>query len=135
MTPRAALRWLLVLPVAILAAYVAHFVIGMAAWLVLGSYASVQSTGIYYLRLLLFYAPKEAAFVIAGAKVAPRGHLATAFGLAAIAILISLIVHVLGQQSVGVTNYTHFTAESAGAIFGVAFMYFSQQRPNKELQQ
>jgi hypothetical protein len=46
-----------------------------------------------------------------------------------------LVVHVLGQRSVGVTNYTHFTVESAGAIFGVAFMYFARQRPNQELQQ
>jgi hypothetical protein len=118
-----------------LAAYVVYLVIGMAAWLVLGSYASVQSTVIYYLRLLLFYAPKEAAFVIVGAKVAPQGQLATAFALAATAILISLVVHVLGQRSAGVTNYTHFTAEAAGAIFGVAFMYFARQRPNKKLQQ
>ena len=134
MTPPAALRWLLVLPAAILALYVAHIVIGMAAWLVLGSGSnSTPSTVIYYVQLLFYYAPKEAAFVIAGASVAPRGKGATAIVLAALAALMSLMVHLLGPHSVGVVNYTHFIAESAGTIFGVACVFYALTRQTKSI--
>ena len=76
----------------------------------------------YYIRIPLYYAPKDAAFVIVGAKVAPRP-LTTAVALAVAAIGISLVIHILGQRTVGVTNYLHFTAESAGAVLGAAFSF------------
>lgn len=81
----------------------------------------------YYVRLLLYYAPQRAAFVIAGALVAPRS-LATACVLAGVAIALSLTVHILGQHSVGTTNYLHFAAESAGAIVGVVASAVARSR-------
>jgi len=113
------LRWLAVIPAAILAGWVAHFAFGMLSLVV----ARVLSESIsYYVRLLLYYAPKDAAFVIVGAKIAPRP-MATAVALAVAAIAVSLMVHILGQRTVGVTNYLHFTAESAGAVLGAALTY------------
>jgi len=98
------LRWLAVLPAAILAGWIAHFAFGLLSLAV----ASVLSeSAANYARLLLYYAPKDAAFVIVGARVAPRP-LATAVVLAVAAMAVSLLVHILGQSTVGVTNYLHF---------------------------
>jgi hypothetical protein len=128
--PRAAqpqhalLRWLAVLPAAILAAWVAHFAGGIVG---LAVSRLVPEPASYYVRLLLYYAPQQAAFVIAGALVAPRP-LATACVLAGVAIALSLTVHILGQHSVGTTNYLHFAAESAGAIVGVVASAVARSR-------
>ena len=114
------LRWAGVLPVALFfgtAAYYASGIGGMIAATALGT--ASKSTFAYWVRLGMFYLPKNAAFVFAGAMIAPQYRLTTALGLAAIASSFALMVHVLGQSTVGVTNYTHFAAESAGAACGV----------------
>jgi len=72
----------------------------------------------WWIKFTLFYLPKKAAFVIGGALTAPRHHLITSLILAAIASIMSLVVHILGQRTVGLTNYTHFTAETTGAALG-----------------
>ena len=116
---RIVLRWLAVIPAAVMAGWLAHFAFGFMS-LIAARVLSESTT--YYARLLLCYVPKDAAFVIVGAKIAPRP-VATAVVLAVAAIAMSLLVHILGQRTVGVTNYLHFTAESAGALLGVAFTY------------
>jgi hypothetical protein len=116
------LRWLAVLPAAILAGWLAHLVFGTASVVV--ARLVWQS---YVVRLLLYYVPKDAAFVLVGAKVAPRPR-ATAVVLAAAAIAMSLAVHILGQRTVGVTNYLHFAAESVGAVLGAAFTFSAARR-------
>lgn len=78
-----------------------------------------SSAIVYWFRTMMYFVPKNAVFVFAGAMTAPRYRLNTALLLAAIAIGVALIVHVLGQQSVGVVNYIHFAAESAGVVGGV----------------
>ena len=83
---------------------------------------------VYGVRLVLYFLPKNAAFVIGGALVAPHYRLATAFALATIAIAISLLIHVLGQKTVGPTNYLHFAAESAGAACGALFIGLALRR-------
>lgn len=113
------LRWLAVLPAAILARYVAHVVFGLASAAVA---ALVGEDVSYYLRLLLYYAPKNAAFVLVGATVSPRP-LPTAIVLATGSIALSLLIHILGQQRVGLTNYLHFSAETVGALLGIVFRY------------
>ena len=115
----AIVRWLAVVPAAVLAGWVAHVACGMLSMAVASTLSESASL---YVRLLLYYAPKDAAFVIAGAKIAPRP-LATAVALAVAATAISLMVHILVPRTVGVTNYLHFAAESAGAIFGAALTY------------
>jgi hypothetical protein len=112
------LRWLAVFPAAILAGWVTYYGFGLAG--VVGA-GFVGEEVAYSLRLLLFYAPKNAAFVIVGAAISPRP-LPTAIVLAILSIALSLLIHILGQQSVGMTNYLHLTAESAGALLGIVFI-------------
>lgn len=84
-----------------------------------------ESAFAFYVRFVMYYLPKKALFVIAGAKMAPRRRHAVTYALAAVAILMSLIVHVLGETTPGISNYTHFAAESVGAALGAAYMRFS----------
>jgi hypothetical protein len=79
------------------------------------------------LSLVIFYVAKDAAFVMAGAKTAPRSRLATAIVLAVANIVISINVNVSRQPGAGVTNYTHLAAESAGAALGVAYIFYSEK--------
>ncbi len=113
------LRWLAVIPVAILAGYVVDFALG-AVCAVAAQFLSASAT--HYLRLLLCYAPKNAAFVFAGATVSPWP-VPTAIVLATAAIVISLLVHILGQRTPGLTNYLHFAAETIGALLGIVAIY------------
>lgn len=113
------LRWLAVIPVAILAGCIAHFVFGAA----IAVAAQIFSGSItYYLRLLLYYAPKTAVFVLGGAAVSPRPA-PTSIVLAIVSIALSLMVHILSQRTVGTTNYLHFAAESVGALLGMVAIY------------
>ena len=70
------------------------------------------------------YVPRTAAFVIAGAKMAPRHQRTTAIVLAVAVVCVSLMTHVVGQHlagnRVGSVNYMHMLAESAGALVGAA---------------
>jgi hypothetical protein len=118
------LRWLAVLPAAIVAGWVAHMVFGLVSAAVAGLVGEAAS---YYLRLLLYYAPKNAAFVLAGAFTSPRP-LPTAIVLAVVSIGLSLVIHILGQQRVGPTNYWHFAAEAFGALLGIVFAYVVERR-------
>jgi hypothetical protein len=122
------LRWISVPAAAALGGFAARYISVLVSRLIVyGWGASAESDFVDYLRLLIFYVPKEAAFVIAGAMMAPRSRLAAAINLAVAAMLMSLVVHVLGQRNVGVVNYTHFTAESAGAALGAAYIFYSEK--------
>jgi hypothetical protein len=124
------LRWVSVLPAAVIGRLAAQIIIGVVTRLAVNSgwFTLGESQFVHYLQILVFYSPKEAAFVIAGAKMAPRGRLATTIVLAVAGILMSLIVHVLGQATPGVVNYTHFAAEAAGAVSGAVYIFFSRTK-------
>ena len=118
------LRWLCVLPAAVLGAVAVQFmvrglvqVVDYVRWEFFGN-----STIAYSLRLFFFYVPHKSAFVIAGAKMAPRQQMATAIALTLLAMNLSLVVHVVGQylvgNNVGLVNFTHLSAESVGALAG-----------------
>jgi hypothetical protein len=113
------LRWIAVLPAAILASWVTYYVLGMASMVIAGLIGDEAS---FYLRLVLVYAPKNAAFVLGGSAVSPRS-VHTAIVLAIVAVALSLVIHILGQQRVGAVNYLHFTLESIGALLGVVVAY------------
>ena len=125
-----ALRWLCVLPAAVLGDSAVQFIVGAAAQIVgLGGSRSLSDSGIaYLLTLFLYYVPRKAVFVVAGATMAPRRRIATAIVLAVLGISLSLVIHVLGQHfagnRVGLVNYTHFSLESAGILGGAAFIVF-----------
>lgn len=113
------MRWICILPAAVLGGLVAKYAFGLVAWLALGRGGGVSGSEVaYYLRVLLYYLPKEAAFVVVGAAVAPRRRGMVAVALAVVAIALSLLVHVAGQANPGTVNYTHFATESAGALLG-----------------
>jgi len=123
------LRWAGVLPAAALAGFAVGFVANMglgAVVSVLGE--SAQQPFVSYLLLLLFYVPKEAAFVVAGAKVAPRFRLTTATVLAALRLVLSLATHVLTQAHRGVTNYQHLALEWTGALLGAGCIALTSRR-------
>jgi hypothetical protein len=109
---RSILRWLSALPAALLAEIVVRFLLG-----------AVSPAG--NVQIVLLDALPAFAFVLAGAYVAPR-RLTAAIVLTLCMIARSLTQHILIQQFaggyVGVTNYTHFLAESAGALCGVIYI-------------
>jgi hypothetical protein len=109
------LRLLAVIPVAIFAWWLAQFVFRAISAI---TAQLLTAAAMVYVRLVLVYVPKSAAFVWAGATVSPRP-LPTAIALAAIAMALSLLVHILSQRAVGMTNWLHFAAESAGALLGL----------------
>lgn len=124
------LRWIGVLPVAVLCQSLYHMIV-MALFLTkatVGGEVPQRSALVDFLYLLIYYPPHVALFVIAGAMVAPRFRLATAILLAVLAIALSLTIHVLLPDNVGVNNYKHFTAESAGAIGGLVFVFYWERR-------
>jgi hypothetical protein len=109
------MRWLAVIPVAILAWWLAYFFFGA---ITVGMSQLLTAAVMYYVRLLLAYVPKSAAFVWTGATVSPRP-LPTAIALAVIAVALSLLTHLLSQRTVGLTNWLHFAAETVGALLGL----------------
>jgi hypothetical protein len=117
-----AIRWLCVLPAAALGSVAVQLLLAVLA----------QVAGPDGWRMFLYYVVREAAFVMAGALMAPRRRTATAIVLAVLAIAASLLKHILGQylagNHVGSVNYLHFCLESAGAVIGVAFVVLQNWR-------
>lgn len=124
------MRWICILPAAVLGGLAARYAFGLVAWLLASGRAGSPPAfdAVYYLRLVLYYLPKEAAFVAAGALVAPRRRGMVAFVLAAVAIALSFVVHIAGQANPGSLNYTHFGTESAGAALGAACLLYVERR-------
>lgn len=121
------LRWLSVLPAAV-----------VASWLVRGSAPFLLSFGgaidlrgaAYpeFLFPLLYYMPCGAAFTFVGAMTAPGNRRTTAAVLAAACIILSLMQHVLMHPNPGLTNYMDSTGESIGALLGVAAVLYLVRR-------
>lgn len=128
------LRWAGVLPAAVLGGFVVRMVVGAIVQVTgLGAGGALgDSNAAYWIRLLLYFGTREAAFVIAGTKMAPRRQATVSIVLAIIGVLVALMTHVVGQHlagnRVGSVNYTHFLAESAGALGGSAFVLWRSRR-------
>ena len=123
-----ALRFASVLPAAILFAAAASIAGGLLTAMLIAAGPPPSSAIVFWVRVAVIYLPRNLAFVLAGALIAPRCRVATACGLAAIAIGVALLVHVLGQSTVGIVNYIHFVAESAGALGGVLWIVGATRR-------
>jgi hypothetical protein len=130
------LRWLGVLPAALLGELVVRHGIGVAfAAVHMVSYGARENvSGLnagHFLRIVFYYVVPRSAFVIAGAKIAPRFQLATAIALTGLGVFLSLMTHVVVQHvagnRVGVTNYAHFIAESAGLAVGATGILWSER--------
>jgi hypothetical protein len=122
------LRWAGVLPAAILARVAIEYIPEIAFMMV--AIPLHEAPDLTYVALLLhlpFYVAKEAGFVIAGAKVAPQGRVATAIVLATMRLPLSLGTHVLLQTHRGTTNYLHLALESTGTLLGVVYIALSER--------
>lgn len=80
----------------------------------------------------IFLGLTGAAFVIAGAKTAPRSRLTTAIVLAALWSLSALLSHVLMQPSPGIRNYEHFTVTALSAVGGAAYLFRSEKSKGQQ---
>ena len=124
------LRWICVPAAAVLGVLALRFIVGFvmprAAAQLPGSAAMPASE----FRLFLHSVSgilTAAVFVIAGAKTAPRGRLATALVLAGLWSLAALSSHVLVHLSQGTPHYTHFVVEAVGAAGAAVAIGYSEK--------
>lgn len=89
------------------------------------------------LIFVLTFALKDTAFVVAGAKIAPRFRRTTAVVLAAVHVPLSLWNQVLSRVSLvdfvllqGSGDYIHFGLEALGSVLGVVYIFWSEKRIN-----
>ena len=122
------LRWLCVLPAALLGGLVVQFTLRAVLQITRSAGLGVQgdSTIGYAITLIFGYVLPKSAFVIAGAKTAPRHQTATSIALAVVGVALSLMTHVVGQHlagnRVGSVHFIHAVSESAGLLVGAAFI-------------
>jgi hypothetical protein len=121
-------RWLLLVPAALLASGVVTFIIGTFVRAIRGSSVPLNSSSISFWAIAVpLYVLPEFVFVIAGASIAPRKQLPVALVLMLFGGVLSLLKHVVLQQlggtSLGPTNYTHFGLELAGLVAGVVCIW------------
>ena len=126
------LRWLGVPVAAVLGVIALHiiagFVVSRAVAQLPGSDAASGSDfRQLFLRSLSGILP-AAVFVLAGAKTAPRGRLATAIVLAGLWSLSALTKHVLVHLSQGTPHYMHFLIEAVGAAGAAVAIGYSEKR-------
>jgi hypothetical protein len=131
------LRWFCVLPLALLADAAVR---EMASFLYAAAhFVTYSDWGIFLdssfpkpVRVFLFYVVPMSAFVIAGAKMAPRYRTVTAIVLNFLGIFFSLMTHVIflhfAGDRAGITNYTHLAAETLGLLSGVGGIVWLERR-------
>jgi hypothetical protein len=125
------------LPAAVLGDVATQIIVGAVVRLAdYGGWGIVgESTAVYLLGLFFYYLPRKSAFVIAGTKMAPGHQIATAVALTVLGICLSLTVHIIGQQiagnRVGLVNYMHACAESAGYLGGAAYLCLRDGRKRR----
>ena len=129
------LRWIGVLPAAVLGGYVGQFVVAITLGAAIrlaehGGLIALSPTSLILLTTLIVQFPTRVGFVIAGATMAPRYRGLTALVLALAGILLSLTTHIVMQavagHQLGLANYAHAGGDFLGAIVGVASIF-----PNK----
>jgi Na+-driven multidrug efflux pump len=117
-------RWLLLVPAALLASSTVQFVVGAFIGAIRDSSVPLNSSSISFWAIAVpLYVLPEFVFVIAGGWIAPRKRLPVALLLMLLGGVLSLLKHVVFQHlagnRVGPTNYTHFGLEMAGLLAGV----------------
>jgi len=125
------LRWILVPPAAGLAVFALQFV---ARFVWPPAYAQLPGTAAMpvsdFHRFILpriFGMLMAAAFVIAGAKMAPRSRLVAAIALAILWTGYCFMNHVLVHLGRGTPHYLDFALAIAAAAGGVAYIFYSEK--------
>jgi Na+-driven multidrug efflux pump len=117
-------RWLLLVPAALLAGSAVTFIIGAFVRAIRDSSVPLNSTSIsFWASAVPLYVLPELVFVVAGGWIAPRKQLPVALLLMLLGGVLSLLRHVVLQNSPGPTNYTHFGLETAGLLAGVVCIW------------
>jgi Na+-driven multidrug efflux pump len=121
-------RWLLLVPAALLASSAVTFIIGAFVRAIRDSSVPLNSTSIsFWASAVPIYVLPEFVFVIVGGWIAPRKQLPAALLLLLVGGVLSLLGHVVLQHhagnSLGPTNYTHFGLEMAGLLAGVVCIW------------
>lgn len=106
-------RWLAVLPVALLSQFV-------VLWVASGLYSLTSQ--IPLLPRLVREFPVTAAMVIAGSLTAPRFSTVSAFVLTAFLIILSVAMHLVLPSRIGTANWLDATFAVTGAISGAAYI-------------
>lgn len=117
-------RWLAVLPVAFLARHAAYVVAGSLGYL-LFNWLDREGAG-RWARHLIWGTPPAMAFVIAGAKTAPRFRRVSAVALAILAVALAALIHdVLWDGIHG--DFLPVITETVAVAAGVAFVFSSER--------
>ena len=121
-------RWLLLLPAALLASVIVTFIIGTLVRSIGNNSVPLNSSSIsFWASAVPLYVLPEFVFVIVGGWIAPRKRLPVALLLMLLGGVLSLLRHVVLQHhagtSLGPTNYTHFGLEIAGLLAGVVCIW------------
>ena len=114
-------RWLCVIPVAIIAGWLGRH---------LGGLFGVLNAPYYpeFLFPLLFLMPSGFALITAGAVVAPRHRAGVAMALAVSCLTVSLTIHVVHQPRPGLVNYMHFAGEFIGTMLGIVWAWRNEDK-------
>jgi hypothetical protein len=123
------LRWVFVLPASVLAVLALGIIAGVAMPPTMaqlpGTPLLLPSDFHRFILPRIFGALMAAAFVIAGAKMAPRRRVATAVGLAAVWMLYSFMIHVLVHLGRGKAHYAHFVMAAVASAGAAAYIFYS----------
>jgi hypothetical protein len=125
------LRWLCVLPAAVLVELAARPALGLL------TRGAGEEMFAVLARKLAVYSVAEALFVVVGAMVAPRRQPTVAIVLAALGTVLSLLKHVVVQYAagnrIGSTNFTDFALEAFGLACGAAIVWIAARRAERPM--
>ncbi len=127
--PVEVLRWIGVLPAAVLVDIAARYLGSLVARFAIAAWGAERESNLVFSIQLLAYAFAGSGFVLAAAFTAPRSRRFTAVVMAIAWTLLSLFTHVLTQSHPGPTNYWHLAAETAGAVVAIAYVWYVERKP------
>ena len=129
------LRWVCVPIAAVLGVFVLRIIAGFVMMPALAQLSGSAAMPASDFRRVFLHSVAgiltAAVFVIAGAKTAPRGRLATAIVLAGLWSLAALSSHVLVHLSQGTPHYTHFLVEAVGAGGAAVVIGYSEKSKSR----
>jgi hypothetical protein len=125
------LRWVCVVPAAVLAGMAPRYLASLLMPPALAQPPGMPPATVpyfqrYYLPYLVGFV-MAAAFVIVGARTAPRRRVPVAIMLAGLWMLFSFIIHVLPHLGHGPQHYRHFYVAVLSATVAAANIWYSEK--------